>query len=55
MPLLVEHAVSVDQGDAMFGFFMKQIHDPVKQQLADLVQYPDVFAVRRGASLALPV
>ena len=28
----------------MFGLFKKQIHEPVKQQRADLAQYPDVFA-----------
>ena len=31
-------------GEAMFGFFKKQIHEPVKQQYADLAQYPDMFA-----------
>jgi len=28
----------------MFGFFKKQIHESVKQQHADLAQYPELFA-----------
>ena len=28
----------------MFGFLKKQIHEPVMQQLADLAQYPSMFA-----------
>lgn len=28
----------------MFGFFKKQIHEPLKKQCAGLSQYPDIFA-----------